>query len=101
MSMDLRLVAGLRVILADDGGEGAEEEVAGVGHELFGHGDPQFLDFRLVRLQVLLELFGARDPYTPAFLRKSAETIEWKRDVKHSLGKERKEGRKRVSKREN
>jgi hypothetical protein len=43
------------------------------------------------RLQVLLEILGERDPYTPAFLRKSAETIEWRRAVKHSLGKERKE----------
>jgi hypothetical protein len=40
------------------------------------------------RVQALLEIFGARDPYTPAFLRKSAEVIDGKRVVKHSLGKE-------------
>jgi hypothetical protein len=49
---------------------------------------------------VLLEIFGASDPYTPAFLRKSAEVEERKRVEKHSLGKERKERRKRVPKRE-
>jgi hypothetical protein len=52
------------------------------------------------RLQVLLEVFGVRTPYTPAFLRKSAQVNEGKRVVKHSLGKERKERRKRVPKRE-
>ena len=49
---------------------------------------------------MLLEVFEEWTPYTPVFLRKSAERIEGKGDVKHSLGKERKERRKRVPKRE-
>jgi hypothetical protein len=55
---------------------------------------------RSERLQLLLEVFGERGPHTPAFLRKSAEVNERKRVVKRSLGKERKERRKRVPKRE-
>ncbi len=35
------------------------------------------------------EILEEEDPYTPAFLRKSAETLDWKRVDEHSLRKER------------
>ncbi len=47
--------------------------------------------FLLGRLQVLLEIFGEGDLYTPAFLRKSAEEIDWKGIAEHSWSKERQE----------
>jgi hypothetical protein len=65
----------------------------------WGNAGGGILARRSERLQALLEVFGERD--TPAFLRKSAETIDWKRIVKHSWGRERKERRRRVPKRAN
>ncbi len=51
---------------------------------LFVHGEAPFLDFGWKRLQVLLEISARRDPYTPAFLRKSAEAVDAKGVGPHS-----------------